>query len=69
MFDWTVLNLQQERSRVGSDRPIRVEGAEGQQRERSDKERATKSRAEDGPSANREDRKVSSHLIQSQEAL
>ena len=54
MFDWTVLNLQQERSRVGTDRPIRVE-ADGQQRERSDKERATKSRAEDVPSATRGD--------------
>ena len=37
---------QQERSRMGPERPMRVENTEGQ-RERSEKERVTKSRAEE----------------------
>merc|ERR1719450_995482 len=61
MFDWTVLNLQQERSRMGPERPMRIEN-EGQ-RERSEKERVTKSRAEE-PSrdASREERKGGEHV-------
>lgn len=49
---------QQERSRMGPERPMRVENTEGQ-RERSEKERVTKSRAEE-PSRDpsREERKV-----------
>ena len=49
---------QQERSRMGPERPMRVENPEGQ-RERSEKERVTKSRAEE-PSRDpsREERKV-----------
>ena len=49
---------QQERSRMGPERPMRVETTEGQ-RERSEKERVTKSRAEE-PSRDpsREERKV-----------
>ena len=49
---------QQERSRMSPERPMRVENTEGQ-RERSEKERVTKSRAEE-PSRDpsREERKV-----------
>ena len=49
---------QQERSRMGPERPMRVENTEGQ-RERSEKERVTKSRAEE-PSRDpsRDERKV-----------
>ena len=49
---------QQERSRMGPERPMRVENTEGQW-ERSEKERVTKSRAEE-PSRDpsREERKV-----------